>query len=111
MDIAPIVAPFVVIAIIFGVLALIFALSLCYVYEPPTPVTIRFSNEDKPGSLAKMLKVFKVECNAGHKLILQFLDVYRTTMSILFALIPTGKRVILKEPSIYIPDGKKTFYI
>ena len=61
MDVAPIVAPLVVITIIFGALALIFALSLCYLYEPPIPTTIRFSNVDEPGSLAKMLKVFKVK--------------------------------------------------
>ena len=61
VDIAPIVAPFVLVAIIFGALALTFALLLWYKYEPPIPVTIRFSNEDKPGSLAKMLKVFKVK--------------------------------------------------
>ena len=43
-------------------MALTFALLLWYnKYERPIPVTIRFSNEDKPGSLAKMLKVFKVK--------------------------------------------------
>ena len=60
VDIAPIVAPFVLVSIIFGALALMFALILWCNYEPPIPVTIRFSNEDKPGSLARMLKVFKV---------------------------------------------------
>jgi hypothetical protein len=67
VDIAPIIAPFVLVTVIFGALALIFALLLWYKYEPPIPVILRFSNEDKPGSLAKMLKVFKVKCIVLHQ--------------------------------------------
>ena len=31
-----------------------------YKHKPPPPVTVRFSNKHELGSLAKMLKVFKV---------------------------------------------------
>ena len=73
MDIAPIVVPFALVTILFGALALMFALILWYHYEPPIPTTIRFSNEDKPGSLAKMLKVFKVKSIGVHQCILKLI--------------------------------------
>ena len=60
VNIAAIVAPFVVALVGLGVTFSLIVIIRLILYKPPPPVTIRFSNKDEPGSLANMLKVFKV---------------------------------------------------
>ena len=61
-NIAVIVTPLVVALIVLGsafsFLVLIRVIQYCL--KSPLPITIRFSNKNESGSLAKMLKVFKV---------------------------------------------------
>ena len=53
-----------VLSVVIALFALPIILFLTYLYyqHKQSHIIIRFSNPDKPGSLAKMLKVFKVTC-------------------------------------------------
>ena len=55
-------AAVVPVVVVFGVGALITILVWSYYQFKRSLIIIRFSNPDKPGSLAQMLKVFKVIC-------------------------------------------------